>query len=377
MSFGEICQEAQKRQIKQELQSVTEDDVRRVLRKNRLNAEDFAILLAPAAENLLEEMARKAHDISLRHFGRTMQMFTPLYLSNFCSNACRYCGFNCSTGIKRKKLTLEEVLAEGKNIAGQGFRQLLILTGEAPAIAGMDYLEDCIKVLRNDFPSVSLEVYALTEDEYRRLAQAGADGMTMYQETYDKDLYEYLHPSGPKADYAFRLDAPERACKAGMRVVNLGALLGLSEDWRKEAYCTALHLQYLHKRYPNTDLAVSPPRMRPHAGSFQPKSRVTDVHMVQMVTAMRIFMPFIGITLSSRESAEFRNNLIPLGITKMSSGSVTAVGGHAEKDTEDTGQFEISDPRSLPEFVSELTRQGYQPVYKDWEPLGAHHEALL
>jgi 2-iminoacetate synthase len=348
----------------------TEEDVRRAINRTTATVEDFMALMSPAASSLLEEMAQKASRLTVQHFGRTVSLFTPLYLANFCTNHCVYCGFNCTNSIHRSMLTLDEVDAEGAAIAATGLKNLLILTGDAPAKTGVDYLEACTKVLNNHFPSVSIEVYALTEEEYAQLVKAGVDGMTMFQETYDEKLYAVLHPKGPKRDYRFRLDAPERACKAGMRVVNIGALLGLG-DWRRDALLTGLHAAYLTHNYPETDIAVSLPRMRPHVGDWEPATIVSDRDMVQFLMALRLFLPRVGITISTRENAEFRENILPLGVTRMSAGVSTAVGGHSDGtgDGENTGQFDISDARGVDEVCAALRDKGYQPVFKDWEPI--------
>lgn len=369
MSFYPLLKKWEGLDLEELFAAATEQDVRRAVERTTPGFDDFVALMSPAASGLLEEMARKARDLTVRHFGRTISLFTPLYLSNYCTNHCVYCGFNCTNGIHRSMLTLEEVDAEGAAIAATGLKHLLILTGDAPAKAGVDYLEACASVLGNHFPSVSIEVYSLTEEEYARLVAAGVDGMTMFQETYDEKLYPTLHPKGPKSDFRFRLDAPERACRAGMRVVNVGALLGLG-DWRRDALMTGLHARYLMDRYPGTDIAVSLPRMRPHAGAWQPASIVGDRDMVQFLMALRLFLPRLGVTISTRESAEFRENILPLGVTKMSAGVSTAVGGHAEatSDAEDTSQFEISDGRSVDEMCAALRARGYQPVFKDWQP---------
>jgi 2-iminoacetate synthase len=348
----------------------TEQDVRRAINRTTASAEDFMALMSPAASSLLEEMAQKASRLTVQHFGRTVSLFTPLYLANFCTNHCVYCGFNCTNSIHRSKLTLDEVDVEGAAIAATGLKNLLILTGDAPAKTGVDYLEACTRVLTKHFPSVSIEVFALTEEEYARLVGAGVDGMTMFQETYDEKLYAVLHPKGPKRDFRFRLDAPERACEAGMRVVNIGALLGLAE-WRRDALLTGLHAAYLMHAYPETEIAVSLPRMRPHVGDWEPASIVSDRDMVQFLMALRLFLPRVGITISTRENAEFRENILPLGVTRMSAGVSTAVGGHSggDGDEENTGQFDISDGRSVDEVCAALRGKGYQPVFKDWEPI--------
>lgn len=377
MSFYPFIAESAKTLPDDRFGNFTEWDVRRAMERTTLTAEDFMALISPAASPLLEEMARKASGLTARHFGRTISLFTPLYLSNICTNHCVYCGFNCTNQIHRSMLTLDAVEAEGQAIAATGLKHLLILTGDAPAKAGVDYLEKCTRVLTRYFPSVSIEVFAMTEEEYARLVGAGVDGLTMFQETYDESLYATLHPKGPKRDFRFRLDAPERGCKAGMRVVNIGALLGLG-DWRRDALMTGLHARYLMDRYPETDIAVSLPRMRPHAGGWQPATVATDRDMVQIMLAMRVFMPRLGITISTRESAEFRENILPLGVTRMSAGVSTAVGGHADStsDDQDVGQFEISDDRSVDEMCAALRAHGFQPVFKDWEPIGEEGRAL-
>jgi 2-iminoacetate synthase len=355
--------------IQPRVESVADADVRRVLGRHALTIDDFLCLLSTAAEPYLEQMAQRAHRLTVSQFGRTMVLFTPLYLSNFCTNHCLYCGFNHDNRIRRRRLTAAEVAAEARAIAGSGLRHILILTGEAPRVAGVDYIEDCCRVLGDYFPTIGMEIYALPQSDYRRLIDAGVDSLSIYQETYNEALYRRLHPRGPKRDYRFRLDAPERACRAGMRAVNLGALLGL-DDWRRDVFFTALHAQYLQDRYPETEISVSLPRMRPHAGGFQPGCLVEDRHIVQTMTALRLFMPRLGITISTRENARFRDRLLPLGVTRMSAGSCTAVGGRTEGG-ENTAQFEISDQRSVPEMVAMLRGAGWQPVFKDWQRIAA------
>mgnify|MGYP000977392412 CR=1 FL=1 len=371
------------------MESASADDVARVLRKERLAPYDLLTLLSPAAAVQLEAMARRARELTVRHFGRTIQLFTPLYLSNHCTNQCRYCGFNARNHIPRQRLTDEEIVAEGRAIAATGLRHLLLLTGDARHVSGPEYIAHAARLLAPLFPSLSVEVYSLTDEEYALLVDAGIDGMTMFQETYNEALYPDLHPAGPKRDYHFRLGAPERAARAGMRGVGLGALLGL-DDWRRDAFFTALHGHWLQRHYPYVDVSFSVPRLRPHAGAFQPAHAVSDRDLVQVILAYRIFMPSAGITVSTRERADLRDNLIPLGVTRMSAGVSTAVGGHAvrkdghagrnqdghaaHKDAEGQGdgdgatpQFEISDPRSADEMASAIAARGYQPVYKDWE----------
>ena len=367
MSFYSICAEYGSAPLAGMFADATEEDVRRALGKSVLTPDDFMALMSPAALPLLEEIARKASQLTKQNFGRTIQLFTPLYLSNYCTNHCVYCGFNAKNKIPRTQLEPAQLEEEAKAIAATGLKHLLILTGEARTKASPDYLDSCMTVLRKYFPSVSIEIYAMEQDEYARLVDAGVDGLTIYQETYDEVLYAELHPKGPKKDFRYRLDAPERGCKVGMRVVNIGALLGLG-DWRKDALITALHASYLMNLYPEVDISVSLPRMRPHAGEFQPTSIVEDRDMVQVMLALRLFLPRLGITVSTRESAEFRENILPLGVTKMSAGVSTAVGGHSQ-DGDQVGQFDISDERSVEEMCEALRKRGYQPVFKDWESI--------
>lgn len=370
MSFYNICAQYNEAPLAEQFKSFTEADVRRALAKSTASPEDFMALLSPAAIPFLEEMAQKASQITLQHFGRTIQLFTPLYLSNFCTNRCVYCGFNTKNNIPRTQLNATEVEEEAKAIAATGLKHLLILTGDARAKASPEYVESCVRILNKHFPSVAIEIYAMDEDEYARLVNAGVDGLTMFQETYNEELYPKLHPAGPKHDYRYRLDAPERGCKAGMRVVNIGALLGLDE-WRHDALKTGIHAAYLQDKYPEVDIAVSLPRMRTHAGNFDPTCLVSDTDMVQNMLALRIFLPRVGITISTREKPDFRENILPLGVTRMSAGVSTEVGGHAEKEEEEdkVGQFDISDERSVEEMCETLTKHGYQPVFKDWEPI--------
>ncbi len=347
-------------------QYVQAGDVQRVLTKDTLLPQDLFVLLSPAAASFLEPMANKAHDLTVRHFGRTISLFTPLYLANYCSNRCRYCSFNAHNRIVRRQLTVQEAMQEAQAIAGTGLQHLLLLTGESRTRSGPGYLAQCVQALRPMFASLGLEVYPLSTEEYTRLCEAGVDALTMFQETYDETTYAEVHPSGPKRDYRNRLEAPERACKAGIAAVNIGALLGLA-DWRRDAFLTALHADYLQKNFPGVEVSMSIPRLRPHAGSFQPTApAVTDAALVQVILAYRLFLPRAGITLSTRESPQMRENLLPLGITRMSAGSLTSVGGYSETEKVGSAQFEIADERSVPEIVSMIKAKGYLPAFCDW-----------
>ncbi|MDU2065980.1 MAG: 2-iminoacetate synthase ThiH [Sporomusaceae bacterium] len=348
--------------------AVSEQDVAQVLRKDHLSLADYMKLLAPAAEAFLEPMAQKAKDLTARHFGRTILLFTPIYVSDVCSNQCRYCGFSAlNTELKRNHLTLEEVELEAQAVAKTGLKHIVFLTGDAPQIASVNYMEECTKIFRKYFSSISIEVYSLTKAEYEQLVQAGVDNMTMFQETYNAALYDTLHLKGPKKDYLFRLDAPERACQSGMASVSIGALLGL-DQWRQECFKTGLHAMYLQTKYPAVAVSISVPRMRPHTGEFQPPVAVTDKNLVQYILAYRLFMPYSGITMSSRETPVMRDHMMGIGVTKMSAGACTVVGGHIAHQ-KNAGQFDTSDERDVSAMKDAILRQGCQPVMKDWQPL--------
>ncbi|WP_366924442.1 2-iminoacetate synthase ThiH [Metallumcola ferriviriculae] len=344
--------------------SITTTDIERILAKDKINAYDFLSLLSPQAEKHLESMAEKAQKLSLQHFGKAILLFTPMYIANHCINKCAYCGFNVGNRIKRKKLTAEEIEQEAKAIAATGLRHILFLTGESPAQSPVSYIAKAAGILKKHFHSVGIEIYPLTEQEYSQVIDAGVDSLTVYQEVYDEGIYDKVHLAGPKRNYSFRLDAPERACRAKIRSVNIGALLGLNE-WCKEAFFTGLHADYLQNKYPDVAVSVSLPRIRPHAGTFQDIFPVNDKSLVQIMLALRIFLPYTGITISTRERQEYRDHLIPLGVTKMSAGVSTEVGGHSSEDKGE-GQFEIADNRNVAKMKQAILAKGYQPVSKDW-----------
>ena len=346
---------------------VNDADILRAIAAKRLTPLDYLTLLSPRAAGHLEAMARRANDLTLRHFGRAVVLFTPLYLANHCVNQCVYCGFNVTNKLDRRKLSLEEVEAEAAAICASGLKHILILTGEDRKKTPVSYIADCARVLKKYFTSISIEVYPLTQEEYAQVIEAGVDGLTIYQEVYNPEVYAQLHPKGPKRDYLFRLEAPDRAGRAGMRQLNVGALLGLCR-WRGEAFFSGLHADWLQRTYPDAEVSISPPRMRPHLGGFEPTEVVGDAELVQYILAFRLFMPRGGVTVSTRENAALRDNLVGLGVTKMSAGVCTQVGGRVTGQ-EDTGQFEISDERSVADMAGMLYAKGYQPVYKDWQYL--------
>lgn len=347
--------------------TVTENRIKRIIDKNRIDEEDYLALLSPVAEKFLEQLAQKSKDLTQRNFGKTISLYTPLYLSNYCINRCVYCGFNIKSKQLRKQLSFDQVYEEAKYISKTGLKHILILTGDNREIASVEYIKKCILILKEFFDSIAIEIYALTTEEYKELKLAGADSLTIYQETYNESLYKDLHIKGPKTDFRFRLDAPERGAVAGMHSINIAALLGL-DNFRRDAFLTGLHAEYLLKKFPGVEIGVSMPRIKPVDGGFEPLYNVTDRNLLQYILALRIFIPRAGINISTRECAKLRDNLLKIGVTKMSAGSTTTVGGHSNAEDE-SKQFEISDKRSVFEIAESLRSNGYQPVYKDWEQL--------
>jgi 2-iminoacetate synthase len=348
----------------------TERDVDRALGRSKLSEKDLAALLSPAAEYRLEEMARLVRAQTLRRFGREILLFAPLYLSSHCESRCSYCGFAAGKQVARKKLSLDEIRAEGEALHRRGYRHILLLIGCSRRETPPEYIREAVLALRDLFPVLALEVYPLEEGEYRDLYRAGAEELTVYQETYDRDLYRLHHPPGPKSDYDYRLDTPDRACRAGLKRVTVGPLLGLA-PWREELYQTGLHAARLAERYPVTEIGLSLNRMRHHAGGLEPPHPVGTKALVQGLLALRLFLPGSGVSISTREEASLRDRILPLGITRLSAGSLTTVGGYAEGVSDITsGQFEVGDTRSLDSVMEAVTRAGYQPVLKTgdrWE----------
>ncbi len=351
--------------IYQQLAAVTAAQVERSLAKSHLEPHDLLHLLAPAAEPFMESMAQKAFHITRQRFGATMKLYAPLYLSNVCSNDCIYCGFNQQHHIARRTLRLEEVEEQAAYLADQGFQNILLVSGEAPKLVAVDYLEACVQRLRPRFPEVAIEVYPLEAHDYERLARAGLYGLVIYQETYLPQVYDQVHRSGPKKNYAFRLATPGRGAAAGVRQVGLGVLLGLT-DFRLDAYYLGLHARQLQKHYWRTAFGLSFPRIIRATGNFKAPAPVTDKQLVQMVTALRLFLPDAPFSLSTREAAALRRHLLPLGFTQMSAGSCTAPGGYGHEDSSGL-QFEVEDSRPVAEVVEEVKALGLEPVWKDWD----------
>ncbi|MCF6268004.1 MAG: 2-iminoacetate synthase ThiH [Desulfuromusa sp.] len=366
MSFQQQLELYPQAEIQHRISTTTPEQIDHALRQRRLNITDFSRLLSPdITDYQLELMAERAQRITRQRFGRTILLYTPLYLSNECFNGCKYCGFSADNHFPRKTLTLKEIEREAKILRSQGFRHMLLLTGEAPKVAGIDYLESAIKIIKKYCGSVSIEVFPMDRDGYQRMVTAGVDGLTVYQETYDPELYSQLHPYGPKSNYQYRLDAPERAGMAGLRRIGIGSLLGLG-DSLSDIFYSGLHALYLARKFWRTQVSLSFPRLCPADGGFQPNRVVDDRQLTQFICAMRLLIPDAGLILSTRESAELRNNLLPLGITQMSAGSCTAPGGYGEKSP-DAEQFSINDQRSPAEVEELLKSRGYEAVWKDWD----------
>ena len=316
---------------------------------------------------LLEDLAQAAQELTRRTFGRAISLYAPLYLSNYCQNRCAYCGFHAGmTQVARSKLTMSEIDLECEALASTGFRSVLLLTGESRFHSPPSYIRDAVIVAGRRFPNVALEVYPLETEEYRELYLAGADGVTLFQETYDRKRYDELHLAGPKKVYDYRYNAPERIARAGFRHISMGALLGLA-DWREEVPRLFRHVRNMEKAYPGVEYTLSFPRLRPVANDNRPYFSVTDRDMVKIICAGRLLFPRAGINLSTREDPEFRDRIIDFGVTKMSAGSLTSVGGYADREKRlHDGQFEVHDQRSFSEIKALLVRKGYDPVVTDW-----------
>ncbi len=337
---------------------------------------DFATLLSPSAGARLEALAQASRRLTLARFGRTMHMYAPLYLSNECLTTCVYCGFARELPIARKTLTPEETLAEARHLLRQGFRSILLLTGEHQKLTGVGFLEEQIRLLAREVPSIAIEVQVWSEDEYRRLAAAGCEAVVIYQETYNPETYAKVHLAGKKRHYDWRLLGPERAARAGMRRVGIGALLGLHDDWRYEAIAMAAHARFLMKHYWRTQVTVSVPRLRPSAAGFQAQNPIEDAELVQLICALRLTLPDAGIVISAREAPEFRDGLFQIGVTHTSAGSHSEPGGYT-KPKEATEQFEVADLRSPAEVAARLRELGYEPVWEDWGEVLPATESML
>ncbi len=370
---SDICKNVMAYADSYNYENYTGKDVERALQQEIIGINELKILLSPAAEPYIEQMAERARIETRKHFGNTVYVFTPLYIANYCENYCVYCGFNCYNDINRMKLNMEQIEHEMKIIADTGMEEILILTGESRVKSDVSYIGEACKLARKYFRMVGLEIYPVNTDEYRYLHECGADYVTVFQETYDTNKYETLHLAGHKRVWPYRFDAQERALRGGMRGVAFSALLGLA-DFRKDALATALHAHFIQRKYPHAEISLSCPRLRPiiNNDKINPK----DVHerqLCQVLCAYRLFLPFAGITVSSRESAEFRNGIIKIAATKVSAGVSTGIGDHEDKytgkqDDSDIGdeQFEIDDSRSLDKMYEDISELGLQPVMNDY-----------
>jgi 2-iminoacetate synthase len=367
MTFTDTWRRHDFGEVARRVASKTRDDVRRALGRPRgsLDLEDFAALLSPAAAPFLEDMAQAAHRGTVERFGRTMRLYAPLYLSNACANVCTYCGFSAHNRIRRKVLSDAEILADARVLKGHGFENVLLVTGETARV-GTDYLSHALRLLRPHFSGLWIEVQPLDEADYGRLGTDGLSAVMVYQETYDPDAYRRNHLSGPKADMAYRLETPDRLGRAGIKKVGLGALFGLS-DWRADAWFTGLHLRHIETVHWRTKASISFPRLRPHAGGDIPVTPFGERDLVQAACAFRLLSPEAELSLSTRESAAFRNRAFRLGFTAMSAGSKTNPGGYAS-EPESLEQFAIDDDRSPAEVAAFLRTEGYEAVWKDWDP---------
>ncbi|EGR2734400.1 2-iminoacetate synthase ThiH [Vibrio parahaemolyticus] len=369
MSFYDRFQQLDWDDISMSIYAKTAQDVERALAKPKRDLEDFKALISPAAEPYLEQMAKLSYSLTRKRFGNTMSLYIPLYLSNLCANACTYCGFSMENRIKRRTLNRDEVEAEIDAIKRMKFDSVLLVTGEHETKVGMKYFREMVPTIKQRFNYLAMEVQPLNQDEYAELKTLGLDAVMVYQETYHPKTYAQHHLRGNKMDFRYRLETPDRLAKAGIDKIGIGALIGL-EEWRTDCFFAAAHLDYLERTYWQSRYSISFPRLRPCAGNapasgLQPKSVMTDKQLVQLICAYRLFNPEVELSLSTRESPQFRDNVLPLGITSMSAASKTQPGGYATEEVE-LEQFEISDERSAASVEDMIKAKGFAPVWRDW-----------
>ncbi|WP_165750453.1 2-iminoacetate synthase ThiH [Cellulophaga sp. Z1A5H] len=365
MSFKTIFEQYDWNTLEKEIYEVTTAEVAQVLQKEKIALEDFKALISPAAKPFLEQMAQRSNQLTKKRFGNTIQMYIPMYLSNECQNICTYCGFSMTNKIPRKTLTDAEILKEVAKIKSLGYDHILLVTGEANKTVGVAYIKNAIKLIKNNFSNISMEVQPLDQEEYETLVAAGLYAVLVYQETYHEATYKVHHPKGKKSNFQYRLDTPDRLGKAGIHKIGIGALFGL-EDWRVDSFYTALHLRYLQKTYWKTKYSISFPRLRPFEGDVAPKVEMTDSDLVQLICAYRLLDEDVELSMSTRESEKFRDHIIHLGITSISAESKTNPGGYSVAP-QSLEQFEISDERSTAEIKAMIQSQGYEVVFKDWD----------
>lgn len=365
MSFEHVFRQYTWDEVKASIYAKTANDVELALNKSQRDLEDFKALVSPAAAPYLEQMAQLSHQLTLQRFGKVIQMYIPMYLSNECQNICTYCGFSVDNALPRKTLSNIEIMSEIAYIKAMGFQHILLVSGEAAKTVGLAYFKNVLQLIAPHFSNIAMEVQPLDQEEYEELIPFGLHTVLVYQETYHEDDYKKHHPKGKKSNFSYRLETPERLGKAGVHKIGLGPLLGL-EDWRTDCFFTASHLNYLEKHYWKTKYSISFPRLRPFSGGLEPKVDMSDRELVQLICAYRIFNQEVELSLSTRESENFRNHVMKLGITSISAGSKTNPGGYTVAK-ESLEQFEINDERS-PEAIAEVIRsQGYEPVWKDWD----------
>lgn len=353
--------------IQKRIYKTTSREVELALAKTKRNLDDFLVLISPAAKPFLELMAQQSHQLTKKRFGKTIQMYAPMYLSNECQNICTYCGFSLDNKIKRKTLNENEIELEVAELKKAGFDHVLLVTGEANYTVNIHYFLKAVTQIKNHFANISVEVQPLSQEEYKQLHQAGVHTVLVYQETYHQDVYKQYHPKGKKSNFDYRLETPDRIGKAGIHKIGLGVLLGL-EDWRTDSFFNALHLDYLQKTYWQSKYSVSFPRLRPAEGIIEPNFIMEDSDLLQLICAYRLWNEDLEISISTRENEKFRNNIIPIGVTSMSAGSKTNPGGYAV-DPQSLEQFETSDERSAKEIAQIITKKGYEPVWKDWDKI--------
>jgi 2-iminoacetate synthase len=365
--FNEILNEWPVKRVHKLINSRTEDDVERAINSaGHMNAENLAALLSPLAEQTLEPMAAVSAHWTRQRFGQAVQFFAPLYVSNFCCNGCRYCGFNTTTNnTVRNALSVDQAVTECEYLAEQGFKNILLVSGEDRKNTPPEYFVELAKRIRHLFSSIQVEIYALSTDEYKLLVAGGVDGVTMFQETYNREVYSDVHPYGPKANYDNRIDAVERAATGGMTFVGLGALLGIN-DWREECFYLGLHADYVQKKYWRSCVSLSFPRMRPAFGGDPAPFPVSDVNLVQLMCALRLNLPDATMVLSTREIPGFREKMVKIAVTKISAGAKTTPGGYSTA-TDAEAQFEVADQRPLSEVAASIAKNGFDPVMKDWD----------
>lgn len=364
MDFKDIFTNTNWDETKSSIYAKTAKDVERALSKEKRDLEDFKALVSPAATPYLEQMAQLSHALTQKRFGKTIQLYAPMYLSNECNNICTYCGFSFDNKIRRKTLTEDELKTETNFLKEKGFKHVLLVTGEANHTVHVPYFVKTMDLIREDFANVSIEVQPLDQEEYEQLHDAGVYSVLVYQETYHQEVYKAYHPKGKKSNFGYRLDTPDRCGKAEIHKIGLGVLLGL-EDWRTDSFFCAMHLDYMQRNYWKSKYSISFPRMRPAEGIIEPNVIVDDKDLVQLICAYRLFNEDVELSLSTRESEHFRNNVIPLGITSMSAESKTNPGGYVV-EPESLEQFEISDERSVELIADKIREKGYEPVWKDW-----------